>query len=156
VLLFQCLPVTFDFPPVSSKSFGCMSLLWYFLSLWSQRGGIFITSSIKYVLSIVLTVESRANRRKCLARLSAQNEPSLLGQTGVVGRQLGSRIEFSVATVVNEKAIDFYFLVWCLPRQCWFVVLCRFWLHCSHGLMHRCLPSSKHHHISPYHRLYMV
>jgi hypothetical protein len=55
-------------------------------------------------------------------------------QSGVVGRQLGRRIGFNVATVVNEKVIDFYFLVWCMPRQSWFAVLCRFWLQCSHGL----------------------
>jgi hypothetical protein len=58
-------------------------------------------------------------------------------QSGVVERQLGSRIGFNAATAVKEKVIDIYFLVWCMPRQCWFAVLCRFWLQYSHGLRPR-------------------
>jgi hypothetical protein len=46
---------------------------------YSQTGGISLTSSIKYVLSI--TFESRANRRKFMARLSARNKRLLLSQT---------------------------------------------------------------------------
>jgi hypothetical protein len=112
-----------------------MSLLWYFLSLWPQRGCISLKNSIKYVLSIVLTLESRANSRKYLYRLWARNKPLLLGQTvGSFCCWETTRMVFSVATVVNEKVTDSYFLVWCLPRQCWFAVLCRFWLQCSHGL----------------------
>jgi hypothetical protein len=43
-------------------------------------------------------------------------------QSGVVERQLGSRIGFNAATAVKEKVIDIYFLVWCMPRQCWFAL----------------------------------
>jgi hypothetical protein len=35
---------------------------------------------------------------------------------------------------MKEKAVDLYVLVWSLPRQWWFAVLCWFWLQCSHGL----------------------
>jgi hypothetical protein len=73
------------------------------LVLWSQRGGISLTSSIKYVLSLVLTLESRASRRKCLLRLSAgTNLFCWSRQSGVVGRQLGSRIGFNAAAVLND------------------------------------------------------
>jgi hypothetical protein len=38
--------------------------------------------------------------------------------------------------LMKKKAVDFYFLLWSFPRQCWFAVLCQSWLQCSHGLMH--------------------
>jgi len=47
VLLFQCLPVNFNFSRISSQPFGLRSLLWYFLSLWSQKGDISLTGSIR-------------------------------------------------------------------------------------------------------------
>jgi hypothetical protein len=51
-----------------------------FVSLVSRKWKI-PNQSVIWVLSIVLTLESRANRRKCLARLSSQNKPIVLGQT---------------------------------------------------------------------------
>jgi hypothetical protein len=45
VLLFQYLPEQFNFSRISSQLFGLRSLLWYFLSLWSQNGRISLTSS---------------------------------------------------------------------------------------------------------------
>jgi hypothetical protein len=47
VLLFQYLSVKFNFCRISSQPFGFRSLLWYFWSLWSQKGGISLTGSIR-------------------------------------------------------------------------------------------------------------
>lgn len=43
-------------------------------------------------------------------------KPILLGHTdvAVVGRQHAIQIWFSVATTINNKVVDFYFLVWSL------------------------------------------
>jgi hypothetical protein len=74
------------------------------LSLWSQRGGISITSSIRYVFSIATTLESYE-----LQQVSGQTVGSL--GTHFVGpdsRQLlgdkhSSQIGFSVQDDVNSK-----------------------------------------------------
>jgi len=46
VLIFQRLPVKFNFCRISPQLFGFRSLFWYFLSLWLQKGGMSVTSSI--------------------------------------------------------------------------------------------------------------
>ena len=53
-------------------------------------------------------------------------------QSAVVGRQHSSRIGFSVAADINSG----WFLLACL-ESVQTVVLCRFWLQCSHGLGRR-------------------
>jgi len=47
MLLFQYSRVTLNFSPISSRSLGLRSLLWYFLSLWSQRGSTSLASSVR-------------------------------------------------------------------------------------------------------------
>lgn len=37
-------------------------------------------------------------------------------KSGVVGRQLTNQIGFSVATAINTKVVDFYYLDWSLSR----------------------------------------
>jgi len=51
VLLFQYLPVKFNFSRISFQRFGLRSLLRLFLCLWSPNGGISLTSSIREVSS---------------------------------------------------------------------------------------------------------
>jgi hypothetical protein len=46
VLIFQYLPVKFNFCRISPQCFGFRSLFWYFLSLWFQKGGMSVASSI--------------------------------------------------------------------------------------------------------------
>lgn len=59
-------------------------------------------------------------------------------ESRAVGRQHGSWISSNKATTMKKTAADFYFFPWSLTRQCWFTVLCQFWLQCSHNLMHIC------------------
>jgi len=47
VLLFQYFSFKFNFSRISSLPFGLRSLLWYFSSLCSQKGGIPLTGSIR-------------------------------------------------------------------------------------------------------------
>jgi hypothetical protein len=78
------------------------SLLWQFLSLWSQRGVISLTSSMRQVLSISTTLESCAHCSRYLARLSARNKLTLL-EPDSRGRQHSSLIVFSVAVDINSN-----------------------------------------------------
>jgi len=57
VLLFQYLPVKFNFSRISSQRFGLRSLLWPFLCLWSPNDGISLTSSVRQVSSTARILE---------------------------------------------------------------------------------------------------
>jgi hypothetical protein len=47
-------------------------ILLYLSSLWSQRGGTSLTSSVRNVFSVALTLQSDADYRMCQATLSAE------------------------------------------------------------------------------------
>ena len=100
-------------------------------TFWSHIGGISLPSSITSVLSIATTLESYANCSRCLARLSARNKRTLLGQT--VGRCWQTTRQsgrFQGSRWHKQKCG--WFLLPCL-ESVQTVVLCRFWLQCSRG-----------------------
>ena len=103
------------------------------------KSGISLTSSLTYFLYVVTTLESYANCNQCLARLSAQNKPTLLGRT--VGRCWDTTFQsFRFQCSRWHKRWCGWFLLPCL-ESVQTVVLCRFCLQYSHGLSGECKDS---------------
>jgi hypothetical protein len=102
------------------------SLLWSFLCLWSQRGGISLTSSVRYVLSITTTLSNPM-------QTAADVWPRRRLETNPLCRARLSAVVWSQHSSRWHKQLCGWFLLPCL-ESVQTVVLCRFWLQCCRGL----------------------
>ena len=94
-----------------------ISVVLFFLTFYSQNGGTYLTNQVNsvhctnYSNNLVTAASVWPNCRPdtnlfCWARHSED-----------FGRQLASRIGFSVATITGNKEVEFYFSIWSLSRQ---------------------------------------
>jgi hypothetical protein len=121
--VIQYIPVKFNFSRISSQRFDLRSHFWYFFSFWSQKGVIYLTSTI--------TVLSTARIVKIICSTSVW--PNCRLQTNLlcwarqsgVGRQHAAQLGLIVATTVSNKVADFYFLVCILSGPLCCIVSCR-------------------------------
>jgi hypothetical protein len=121
-----------NFFPISYQNFGLRPLLWYVLPLWSRRRSIFLTSSIRYVLSIAPTFKSYANCCRCLTRLSPWNKPILLGQSQELsGDTMPVRLVSVLPLPRTIKSLIFTSLFRVCPDCC----VMSLWLQCSQTII---------------------
>jgi len=116
LLLFQYILEKFNFSPISPHCFS-WSLLWYCLSLWSQRG----STSIQVLSYKFCPLQQNSNHMLRAAGVWSDswlktNLWCWTKKSGVVGKQLTNQTGFNVDTAINTKVVDFYYLDWSLSR----------------------------------------